>query len=1230
VLLNYSIIYKLSYKYIYIANNVFNNENNFFSLWIESEYLYVITKRNSGKVYNFNNGSCVKTIYNGKDVSYDNSLTSPINLNSMLDIKSMNLAKETISQGTVEYAIWNILYNLKGFKNIININPYVEREFKNNKITGRIIQNNNSFTEDNCENSNESIINNIINNKNLEIDTPNKNSLQNNNDDVNDDDDDDNDYDNDNDDNNKNSNNNNNNNNNYTNKQNNFDKVKFINTLKILIKQRVDIESSLKYEWQIVLDDIKNCNINAAKTDIENYDKQIKTQSNSYAENINNRNNLLTDLQNIIIKSNEEYESYDIKINEIKENINELNSKQQELEVKINKLNEINDISNNQENINNNNNPTKVIKAEERIANLKKLDQLQNLFLNNNRQIFKLNKSRITFLETQDSIERDLFAKTLELRQNQTNVEKQIARYRTEIYSTIFLHIKMELALYYKINLLLDDLLSNNLNKNDYIELISYFKLFKYSVKTRKIIESNFIELFKLEIQLSSFTLIDKQKENIIIQIQNLQKNFEETQKEYSSFTSDLVPQKENYNYQKSIIENKLKELLQKINDLENEYRPTGMNKKLSEEDEYLLSLKFQPLEQDVLAYMEKQKLYECEIKRLDRVEEKYNYRSLTLKEELISTKIKFEVIKNYEQLVQSDIINFRNELDEKYINLMNQLKSFYDNYYNINDTSISSINLTSSQFDLPHPKDNHPNIINVNDTNSTMNFNKNNISFLSYVSENINHHDLSIDLNNISQSIDTNSIPNFNNKNLIENIPNKTNNNNSNYIYQSTPQKIDTLEQLNINSIDDDDIDSSLTELNVNELSINDNSNDIEQKYISKQNKLNEVIAVINKNKNELNKNYQEKVEKAKNIIMAINDLKKETITINDSFESICKILNNKQNLIDQKIENNCDNESLKQQYQNLCVSFTNNKEKYIKLGNQLDHMVSKSNSFNVPLETQLRKLQTLKDQIETLYNQIIDKKSSKKELNEKLYLLEIKLFDINRQKIQLNKALININKQYDLENNQLDMQLTAIAKRLNELKSMEPSEETIQEENNLKSLIGKIKEQQDELDNDMLTIKKQSSDENEMLNTNTREIQNEYISLEKSKIKYSKKDLLMKINELNDIYEKNTISVANQVFVLDSEQQEHIKINSELNEIVNKLNDFILLFEKINNNISCNNKEFNSTSKKDNNENESSIIDENENTIKENLNESQISISNDLMKESFNKTGIKFLNIN
>ncbi|OUM67123.1 hypothetical protein PIROE2DRAFT_5503 [Piromyces sp. E2] len=1174
------------------VNNVFDNENNLFSIWLESEYLYVLIKRNSGKVYNLNNGECVKSIYNGKDVSNDNVITSSLYLISMLDIKSMKLSNETILQGTVEYAVWNIIYNLKGFKNIISINPYIYEEFKNNNNLSIIMQKNNSLTEDNSINSSESIINNIINNQNIDINTPNKNSIQ----------------DNDND----------------TNKQNNFDNKILINNLKVLTKQRADIESRLKYEWQIILEDIKNCNINEAKMDIENYDKQIKLQSNSYAENINSRNDLLTDLQNIIIKSNEEYESYDIKINEIKEKINELNTKQQELEVEINKLNDINDISN-QENINNNS-PIKVIKAEEKMKNLKKLDQLQNLFLNNNRQIFKLNKSRITYLETQDSIERDLFAKTLELRQNQTDVEKQIARYRTEIYSTIFLHIKLELALYYKINILLDDIFSNNLSKSDYIELNSFFKLLNYSIKIRKIIESNFIELFKQEIQLSSFSLINKQKENMIMQIENLQKNYEETQKEYSSFTSELVPQKDNYNYQKNIIERKLKELLQKINDLENEYRPTGMNKKLSEEDEYLLSLKFQPLEQDVLSYMEKQKLYECEIKRLDRVEEKYNYRSLTLKEELISTKVKLEVIKNYEQLVQSDIINYRNELDEKYINIMKQLKVFYDNYYNINDTSIGNINLASSQFDLPHLKENISNVTNTNDTNTTMNINKNNISFLSYVSENINNHDLSIDLNNISQSVDS-LIPNFNNKSLTENIPQKMNNSDSkNYIYQSTPQKINALEQFNRNSINDNNIDSSLTELNINEISINGSTNDIEQKYIDKQNKLNEVISTVDNSKNELINSYHKKEEKAKNIIIAINDLKKETITINDNFESLYKVLSNKQKLINKKFENISDSETLKKQYQDLCISLTNNKDKYIKLGNQLEHMVSKSNSFNVPLETQLRKLQTLKDQIESLYNQIINRKNSKKDLNEKLYLLEIKLFDINRQKIQLSKALIDINKQYDLENSQLDIQLTAIAKRLNELKTMEPSEESIQEENNLKSLIKKIKEQQDELDNDMLTIKQQSTEEGEMLNTNTREIQNEYINLKKTKIKYSKKELLKNISELNDIYEKNSISVANQLFVLDSEQQEHVKINSELNDIINKFNDFILLFDKIDHNISISNNEIESMDNK-NNSNENSLIDENENTIKENLNESQISINNDLIKKDINKQDDKIV---
>jgi len=58
--------------------------------------------------------------------------------------------------------------------------------------------------------------------------------------------------------------------------------------------------------------------------------------------------------------------------------------------------------------------------------------------------------------------------------------------------------------------------------------------------------------------------------------------------------------------------------------------------------------------------------------------------------------------------------------------------------------------------------------------------------------------------------------------------------------------------------------------------------------------------------------------------------------------------------------VENN-----IKEKYLNLCALLSGNKEKYSKISNQIEHMVSQSNSFNVPLESQLRKLQTLKDQI-------------------------------------------------------------------------------------------------------------------------------------------------------------------------------------------------------------------------------------------------------------------------
>ena len=1111
----------------------------------------------------------------------------------MLDVKSMNLVKETISSGTTEQAIWNIIYSLKGFKNIIRINKYVYDELINNKFMRTIIQKNGVLTDDD-ENRNineisntidevpntKNNVNNLSQNQSI-VSNTNVNTSQNNLIDINSD-------------NNK----------------------AQIEALKLLMKQRVDFENKLKYEWQIIWDDVKKCNIASAQEDIEKYDQQIKDQTNNYIDNIKNRNNLLNNLQNIILKSNEEYESFDNKINKIKENITELNLKQQELEVKISKLNKINESITNQENIDTNNPDT--ISSEKRIINLKKLDQLQNLFLNNNREIFKLNKTRIAYLETQDSIERDLFAKTLELRQSQTKIEKEMARYRTEIYSTIFLHVKLELAIYYKINELLDTFNSNN---DDSSEFNTYLSILKYSIKTRRIIESKFIELFRQEIQLSSFSNIDKHKDNIIIQIENLQKNYEDTQKEYSTFSLELIPQKENYNYQKGVIEDKLKELLQKINDLEEEYHPTGNSKSLSEEDEYLLSLKFQPLEQDVLAYMEKQKLYECEIKRLDRVEEKYNYRAMTLKEELISTKLKFEVIKKYEQIIQSEIINYRNDIDDKISNLIEHLKPSYDINFNVNDFSIDKLNFSQPEFDLQlseHSQD----IIDSNEDNHILDINKNNLSFLSYTSENINH-ELSIDLNNFNQSLDT-SIPNFNNKDFNEDLITKTinnvnsnvDNNNNNSIYQSTPQKINSIEQNVVNPTDNNN--ASKEEIESNDISFQENADIIEQKYINKQNKLNEIITTINNRKKELNNSYQEKEEKANSIIIAINNLKNETISMNNNFESLCKVLSNKQDLIGEKIKVSklLDIKLLndiKQEYANLCTSLSNNKEKFIKIGNQLEPMVSQSNSFNVPLETQLRKLEATKTQIESLFNQIIDKKNNKTELYEKLYVLEIKLLEINQQKLQLKKALININKQYEIENNQIDSHLTAIAMRLNELKMMEPSEETIQEENNLKSLIEKIKEQQDELDSDMETIKKQSTEESNMLNENTEELKNEYFTLEKSKIKYSKKDLLNKISELTDIYEKNLISVANQVFVLDSEQQEHTKINSELKEINNKLNDFILHFEKINQSINNNKIEFEPMVKYENNENDNNLSDENDNTVKENLNGSKLSIKNE-----------------
>eukprot|EP00833_Pecoramyces_ruminatium_P016727 jgi/Orpsp1_1/1190759/evm.model.d7180000081049.1 len=498
-----------------------------------------------------------------------------------------------------------------------------------------------------------------------------------------------------------------------------INKNQYEDSLKMLIKQRFDFENSLKYEWEIVMDDINNSSINSLKLDIEDFDQKIKIRSNNYSEIIKTRNNLLTNLQNIIIKSNEEYESYDIKINEIKNSINELNTNQQELEIKINKLNIINENSNNQENIDNNS-PKEILSPDSKITNLKKLDQLQNMFLNNNRQIFKLNKTRITYLEIQDNIERDLFAKTLELRQNQTKIEKEIAKYRTEIYYTIFLHIKFELSLYNKIDNILTDINNTNEYNNYNIELTNYLNLLNYSIKTRRIIELNFVELFKKELQITSFSNLSKQKENILIQINNLQKNYEDTQNEYSTFSQELVPQKENYNYQKELIENKLKELLKKINDLEKEYHPIGNDKSLSEEEEYLLSLKFQPLEQDVLAYMEKQKLYECEIKRLDRVEEKYNYRSMTLKEELISTKIKLQVIKNFEQIIQINIINNRNNLDDKCLNFIEKLITNYD-------VNLSNDITTINKIDNNNINSNINTNINTNTNNNTNNNNVDN-----------------------------------------------------------------------------------------------------------------------------------------------------------------------------------------------------------------------------------------------------------------------------------------------------------------------------------------------------------------------------------------------------------------------------------------------------------------------------------------------------------------------
>jgi len=813
----------------------------------------------------------------------NDDVPSFLNLISILDVKSLNLVKETISQGTLEYIIWNIIYDLKGLKNIICINPYVYNEIINNKLMSSIILKNNmieSNNDDNVINGNEIVKANVNQNQNLNLSIENFN---------------------------------------------NFDRNQLINSLKNLTRERADFENSLKNEWKISLDDLINYNINSLKSDIENYDQQIKIQSNNYSENIKSRNNLLSNLQNMIMKSNVEYEEYDNKINEIKDSINELNSKQQELEVKINNLNNIDE--NNQENINSNNLDNR-LNPEDKIENLKKLDQLQNMFLSNNRQIFKLNKTRISYLENQDNIEKDLFAKTLELRQNQTKVEKEIARFRTEIYSTVFLHIKFELALYYKIIEILENF-GKSINYNS-TEFINCFNLLDYSIKTRRVIELNFNELFKKELQIMYFSMLNTQRENILVQIDNLQKNYENTKKEYSTFSKELIPQKKNYNYQKDLIENKLKELLQKINDLENEYHPEGDNKPLSEEEEHLLSLKFQPLEQDVLAYMEKQKLYECEIKRLDRVQEKYNYRSLTLKEELISTKIKLEVINSFEQVIQSDNINRRNDLDNKCLKLIKHIKDNLDVDIDINKSEIgtnsnikaneniiksidtndnnhainniinidnnNTINSISNIFDLELPKDEEESIIFNDVQNHNINININNLSFLSYASENINKHVLSINLNDMSQNFDSsvfninnnldesmfsnniningkdktgniindnsnkindnninikkeNNINNSNsnnnndndnkNNNDTNNNNNDTNNNNNNnnnnnkYIYQSTPQKIDLIGKLEINSVD-----GNISILpNTNKLALDDNS-EIEQKYIDKKKK--------------------------------------------------------------------------------------------------------------------------------------------------------------------------------------------------------------------------------------------------------------------------------------------------------------------------------------------------------------------------------------------------------
>jgi len=352
-----------------------------------------------------------------------------------------------------------------------------------------------------------------------------------------------------------------------------------------------------------------------------------------------------------------------------------------------------------------------------------------------------------------------------------------------------------------------------------------------------------------------------------------------------------------------------------------------------------------------------------------------------------------------------------------------------------------------------------------------------------------------------------------------------------------------------------------------------------------------------MNIQKNELINNYQEKEEKAKAIISNINELKKEILTMHDIFESLCKILTNKQDIIDEKINiNGINNKDLidiniKEKYSNLCSSLSINKEKYSTISNQIEHMVSQSNGFNVPLETQLRKLHNLKEQIYSVYNQIIDKKNNKKEFYEKLYMLDIKLFNFEKQKMQLNKALININNQYEYENNQLESHLAAVDIKLNEIKTLDFNNKDNQEENNLKSIKEQLKIQQNELKNDMITIEKQSSEENKMLKNNIDEIQNEYINIEKTKNKYSKKEFLQKIKELTEIYEKNSISMANQIFVLDSEQQERIKINSELNKIINKLNEYTLLFEEIDHDIINNKNINNSVIKEDNNDLKNSI---------------------------------------